>query len=470
MVKKGSKVASQGNQKSRSAPATTKRNGTKRKATRTETPDRTAPSADGQPENLPETREGTETQELHAPVDENEVPLLPRKRVCGQRLLWTRPDSLDHHGVWREDDVDLKTSFQTLERSVCTWTNAYCHREPGLKRRLSASEIEVVLDGLGGFCLYKDWGSIEKRLDEKGLNNFWIWLPSAVLMKHLFEDVIANPFVYVKGDRTNDQSSMGPPGLGQELYELWQKLVKVDPARATVWRTTTTQLLNMVHPEHTNDWKVACQTGEAKESLANNLATGMLAECKALQVLLQEVTDPDTTKKRYEALVEVYRVAIDITVYIGTVKTEFEFQLDVNRCGPYLHRLRRVRKQGCSDENLPDKWPVPVLLYIPLVAARRIATSLDVECCKTEREDFWQAHESDRNPDLQKQLDDEIPEMGFKLAHAVVVSSVLVFVKGQTDEVVIFLCGWTQSVSLCLSGSLCSASSFFSCACHRVLL
>ncbi|PWY75972.1 hypothetical protein BO83DRAFT_463796 [Aspergillus eucalypticola CBS 122712] len=355
--------------------------------------------------------ESTEVQQHEVPVDEHGLPELPEERRPGKSIVWTRPRSLSYRGEWNEGCT--KNLFHDFSRRVSTWVNKYCYRRAKLRDRLSAGDLQLILDSLGNFCLDKDWKSIEARLDELGYNNFWYFLPGTVLMKHLFEDVISNPFVYVEGSQegTDSQSSMDPPAFGKELWGLWKRLIKVDPIRASDWRRTTTQLLNQVHPEHTRDYRVAHQTGKAQELLANRLATSMLKECQALQVVLKKMTDSNQVTNRYEGLVDIYRSAIDISIYLGTIETEFEFELDVRRCGPFLHRKTRVRKRGCSDEIQPDEWPIPILLHFPLVSSRHLITSDVMDTLQQRREHFEYDHRDDGEEELRKQLDKEIPQV-----------------------------------------------------------
>ncbi|PYH63758.1 uncharacterized protein BO88DRAFT_475640 [Aspergillus vadensis CBS 113365] len=346
-------------------------------------------------------KEPTEVQQHEVPVDEHGLPELPEERRPGKSIVWTRPRSLSYRGEWNEGCT--KNLFHDFSRRVSTWVDKYCYRRAKLRDRLSAGDLQIILDSLGNFCLDKDWKSIEARLDELGYNNFCYFLPGTVLMKHLFEDVISNPFVYVEGSQedTGSQSSMDPPAFGKQLWGLWKRLIKVDPIRASDWRRTTTQLLNQVHPEHTRDYRVAHQTGKAQELLANRLATSMLKECQALQVVLKKITDSNQVTNRYKGLVEIYRSAIDISIYLGTIETELEFELDV----------RRVRKRGCSDEIQPDEWPVPILLHFPLVSSRHLITSDVMDTLQQRREDFEYDHRDDGEEELRKQLDKEIPQV-----------------------------------------------------------
>lgn len=130
-----------------------------------------------------------------------------------------------------------------------------------------------------------------------------------------------------------------------------------------------------------------------------------------MQVVLKKMTDSNQVTNRYEGLVEIYRSAIDISIYLGTIETEFEFELDVRRCGPFLHRKTRVRKRGCSDEIQPDEWPVPILLHFPLVSSRHSITSDVIDTLQQRREDFEYDHRDDGEEELRKQLDKEIPQV-----------------------------------------------------------
>ncbi|XRM43912.1 hypothetical protein ABZX51_007068 [Aspergillus tubingensis] len=360
----------------------------------------------------PNARAFTEVEQPDVAHDGHGLPKLPDERRSGQPIVWKRPKSLTYQGEWLEDSKTTKDLFHALGMAASNWIGIYCYREAKLRDVLTTDDLQIILDSLGDFCLYRDWKLIEARLGTSGRHNFWFRLPEAVLMKHLFEDVIVNPFVYIEGstENTGGQSSMEPPVFGQELWRLWKKLAKVDPVRASDWRKTTTQLLNQVHPKHTNDWVVAYRTGEAQDSLARRLATGMLTECKALQVLLKDTTSPDDVARRYERLVEVYRSAIEISVYLGTLDTEFEFELDVRRCGPLLHRRARVRKRGFSDEIYPDEWPDPVLLSLPLVSGRYLVTSDDIDKLKQLRGEIRYSHRNDSEEDLQQRLDKEAPK------------------------------------------------------------
>ncbi|GKZ81835.1 hypothetical protein AnigIFM56816_006363 [Aspergillus niger] len=355
----------------------------------------------------------TEAEQPEVALDEHGLPKLPEERRPGQPIVWTCPRSLTQNGEWQEAFETTRGLFLDLDMLVLDWIDSHCYGEGKLRDRLSAGDLQIILDSLGDFCLYKDWKSIEARLGKSGRHNFWFQLPEAVLMKHLFEDVIVNPFVYIEGSRENTggQSSMDPPAFGQELWGLWKKLAKVDPVRASDWRKTTIQLLNQVHPKHTKDWLVAYRTGEAQDSLAHQLATGMLTKCKALQLILKETTKPDGVAQRYAGLVEIYRSALEVTVYLGTLDTEFEFELDVRRCGPFLHRRTRVRKRGCSDEIYPDEWPDPVLLSLPLVSGRYLVTSDDIARLQTLRGEVRYSHRNDGEEVLQKRLDKEVPEV-----------------------------------------------------------
>ncbi|OJJ69863.1 hypothetical protein ASPBRDRAFT_66928 [Aspergillus brasiliensis CBS 101740] len=374
----------------------------------------TSPAAE--PTASPAVQTSTEAKQPDVPLDKHGLPKLPDERHYRKPIVWTRPKSLSHKGEWHEGYDDMgKKLFQNFKMSVSGWISQHCYTEAELRKRLSAGDLQIILDSLGDFCLYKDWKSIRANLDKTGHQNFWFLLPSTVLLKHLFEEVIANPFVYIEGSQedTSSQSSMVPPVLGKELCKLWKRLAKVDPVRASEWRRTTTQLLNQVHPEKTKDWRVAYQTGEVQESLAHRLATGMLTECKALQVVLKEMTDSDDDDdgpaERYEGLVDIYRSAIDMSIYLGTVEPDFEFALDVRQCGPYLHRKNRVRKRGCSDEIRPDEWPIPVLLNFPLVSSCRMATPHLIDHSQWLREEFRNWDEN--KEDLQERMDKEIPEV-----------------------------------------------------------
>ncbi|GKZ20911.1 hypothetical protein AbraIFM66951_003830 [Aspergillus brasiliensis] len=366
-----------------------------------------------EPKPSPELQASTEPKQPEVPLDELGMPKVPDERRPGKPIVWTRPQSLSHQGEWQEAYKTTWDMFLKLDMISSNWVSSYCYRGAELRDRLSAGDLQIILDSLGDFCLHKDWKSIEARLDETGHRNFWYLLPSAVLMKPMFEEVIANPFVYIQGSRegTGGQSSLDPPAFGKELWELWKRLAKVDPVRASDWRKTTTQLLNQVHPKYTKDWTVAYRTGEAQESLAHRLATGLLTECKALQVILKEMTNPDDVTQRYERLVNMYRTAIEISVYLGTLDTEFEFEMDVKRCGPYLHRKTRVRKRGSSDEVYPDEWPIPVLLSLPLVSGRYLVTSDNLKMLERRRGEVRYFHRNDGKEDLQKRVDKEVPEV-----------------------------------------------------------
>ncbi|PYI09559.1 hypothetical protein BO78DRAFT_437299 [Aspergillus sclerotiicarbonarius CBS 121057] len=230
---------------------------------------------------------------------------------------------------------------------------------------------------------------------------------------HVYENVIADPFVYIEGGEGSitDPSGMAPPAFGKGLYELWQRLAKVDPARAREWRMTTTQLLNQVNPKHTNDWRVAYRTREAQESLARRFASGMLAECKALHVLLREESDPAITSQRHEDLVNIYREAIELSVYLGTVESDFEFHLDVRRCGPYLHCKRRLKKQGRPEQELPDDGPIPVLIFDPLVVGCSKVDRLNVHVNESDREEYRLIHQDELGADLEDELEKAIPRI-----------------------------------------------------------
>lgn len=171
-------------------------------------------------------KESTEVQQHEVPVDEHGLPELPEERRPGKSIFWTRPRSLSYRGEWNEGCT--KNLFHDFSRRFSTWVDKYCYRREKLRDRLSAGDLQIILDSLGNFCLDKDWKSIEARLDKLGYNNFWYFLPGTVLMKHLFEDVISNPFVYIEGSQegTGSQSSMDPPAFGKELWGLWKRLIK----------------------------------------------------------------------------------------------------------------------------------------------------------------------------------------------------------------------------------------------------
>ncbi|PWY68604.1 hypothetical protein BO70DRAFT_417159 [Aspergillus heteromorphus CBS 117.55] len=288
-------------------------------------------------------------------------------------------------------------------------------------RALTASDKRVILDNLGGFCRYDDWDQLEASLDDRNYEALLRNLTAAVITKHIYETVITNPFSYIELEEnsTTVQSSMDPPVFKRGLYELWQRFSRVDGERARNWRQTTIQLLNQSVPSKTNDWRVTYWTQESQEPLFRRLASGMLEGCQALHILMREITDPAEIKKRYKELVDVYRNAIDLVVYMGRVDPNFEFHLDAARCGSYLHCKNRVKKKGCpereprhdDDDDDDDDCPQPVMILRPLVVTCRQMDEGDVEYQEELREIYRLEHEDETGEDIEKKVEEAHPKL-----------------------------------------------------------
>ncbi|PYH92168.1 hypothetical protein BO71DRAFT_330602 [Aspergillus ellipticus CBS 707.79] len=337
----------------------------------------------------------------------------PSCRTYRESLVWKTAHNLDTNAGWFKENADIISKrLYTIGFESFNWAFWYGNLD---KECLTISEKKIVLDYLGKFCRYNDWDAMEASIgdDLPKLTD----LVNAVITKHVYETVVTNPFSYIEVGElsTAGQSSMDPLAFGRGLYELWQRLSRVDADKARQWRKTTIKLLNRVGEYKIDDWRVAYWTQESQEALCHRLASGMLEGCQALRLLLREITDPAEMERRHQNLVEVYRKAIDAVVIMGTLNSDFEFHLDARRCGPYLHcEKKRLKKKGCPERDLPaddESCPEPVLIIKPLVVTCRPIDKEEAFLQEGNREDCRDSLRDKVGDNLEQLVEEAYPKM-----------------------------------------------------------
>ncbi|KAJ5703677.1 hypothetical protein N7493_011602 [Penicillium malachiteum] len=114
---------------------------------------------------------------------------------------------------------------------------------------MTVEQKQALLDFLGDWCLYNDWNSLIAIFPNQRFR--FAVLTQAVIMKDIFQSLVENPFYYIDlGTHWDGFSETLPPTYGKELYQHWQKLLRVDELIAEKWRFVTVQMMNRYLEPH----------------------------------------------------------------------------------------------------------------------------------------------------------------------------------------------------------------------------
>ncbi|RAL16586.1 uncharacterized protein BO97DRAFT_336551, partial [Aspergillus homomorphus CBS 101889] len=272
-------------------------------------------------------------------------------------------------------------------------------------RQLATWKKRAILKHLGSFCLYSDWTSLRQNLSPM---DYHIFL-DGILVTHLCENIISNPFFCVRTGRADGEANVSSDAFDVGLHELYETLKRVNVTKANEWRQTLTRLLHADDRGGSDDWRVAFSTSEALEAACHSNTRYMLNECEAFGVLLLE---PVEAEERYRALVEIYRIAAELSVAFAASQDGFMFHLDVEQV-PYVSATigaRVVTKRGVWEAASGIEGPPPVLIRQPLVERSVVVQEALVEERRRCRKD-WSEANKDRFSvnELQKKLDLAMP-------------------------------------------------------------
>ncbi|RAH81405.1 hypothetical protein BO86DRAFT_400097 [Aspergillus japonicus CBS 114.51] len=352
------------------------------------------------------------------------TPLPRHHRKENQSLLWTVP-----FGYRLEDGAFVVTA--ELLQTHLTRLYAQIHR---FRERYSCSPEEIVqlaplkkraiLQHLGSFCRCEDWPSINKLLSAGSYERFLNKLLETVLVKQCFEEVISNPFFYVTpsgavGDGDAGSSSWS---FGRELKVLYEMLMRVNPAKAHEWRQSLTHLLQADYHGGSDDWRVAFAASESLEAACQSLAENMLEKCEAFRVLLRDLADnSEAIDQRCRDMVEIFRVAAELSVGFAASKDGFVFHLDVEHV-PHTVALMRERvltKSGAWKGVGAFKGRCPVLIRHPLIERSVLVGEAQVSHRGRCREEWRKANEHSfgSEEELDRRLDWHVPMFGVGDSH-----------------------------------------------------
>ncbi|KAJ5735906.1 uncharacterized protein N7483_001031 [Penicillium malachiteum] len=203
---------------------------------------------------------------------------------------------------------------------------------------MTTEQKQAVLNFLGDWCLYNDWDSLIATFPNQRFR--FHTFTQAIIMKDIFQSLVENPFYYMDLDTHWDGSSETlPPTFGKELYQHWQKLLRVDELSAEKWRISTVQIMNRyleptARPKTDPIWPVEawdCTTGIRSWNIRQSLISPMLLDHDP-----QKELDTEHPFRRDGLLRRCYEQACDFAVQMWVRdKSIIRFDEKINEIGPY---------------------------------------------------------------------------------------------------------------------------------------
>ncbi|OJJ95686.1 hypothetical protein ASPACDRAFT_1891526 [Aspergillus aculeatus ATCC 16872] len=339
------------------------------------------------------------------------LPRQPRKEI--QSLLWTVPFGYrPEDGTFTVTDELLQTHLTRLYAQIQRFRERYsCTLEE--ITQLAPMKKKAILQHLGSFCRCRDWPSINKMLSPRSYERFLNKLLETVLVKQCYEKVISNPFFYVTPSVAVGDAGGSSWSFGAELRGLYEMLLRANPAKAHEWRQTLTHLLQADYHGGSDDWRVAFAASESLEAACQSFAQSMLGQCEAFRVLLRDSADSEGSDERCRDLVEIFRVAAELSVGFAARKDGFVFHLDAEHV-PHtvaLMRERVVTKSGAWRGVEAFKGRRPVLVRHPLIERSVLVGEAQVSDRGRCREEWRKAneHSFDSEEELNRRLDLHMP-------------------------------------------------------------
>ncbi|PYH86116.1 hypothetical protein BO82DRAFT_397863 [Aspergillus uvarum CBS 121591] len=281
------------------------------------------------------------------------TPLPRHHRKENQSLLWTVPFGYrPEDGAFVVTDELLQTHLTRLYAQIHRfWERYSC--SPEEITQLAPLKKRAILQHLESSCRCGDWPSIHKLLSARSYERFLNKLLETVLVKQCFEKVISNPFFYITPSGPVGDAGSTSWSFGRELKDLYEMLLRVNPAKAHKWRQTLTHLLQADYHGGSDDWRVAFAASESLEAACQSFAENMLEECEAFCVLLRDLADnSEGIDQRCRDLVEIFRVAAELSVGFAASKDGFVFHRH-----PLIERSVLVGEAQVSDRGkCREEW------------------------------------------------------------------------------------------------------------------
>ncbi|PLB51551.1 hypothetical protein P170DRAFT_422559 [Aspergillus steynii IBT 23096] len=273
-----------------------------------------------------------------------------------------------HLGIWNLHNDCERACIQYAAEQ---WVYNHCVGEKEVvERTILASEKQAIMDGLEGWCLYKDWDELASALPDNIRDLMPEYLARALISKDIIETIMKNPFFYMDlGDDSSGEADDLAPTLGIDLYHLWQKLIKVDRPQAHHWREQTVHLMNKLRPIQTRDSSVGVRSLRLRRRIARHLATKMLSKSSLLYPLIKKDVDDRKKAERFRWMVRIYRDAAKKSVMFWVDECGYEFHHDIHQVGlsdenSQFYQLEPQSFFACMDNPNGRR---AVLLLAPLV-------------------------------------------------------------------------------------------------------
>ncbi|KAJ5114150.1 hypothetical protein N7456_002684 [Penicillium angulare] len=220
---------------------------------------------------------------------------------------------------------------------------------------MTAQQKQDVVDFLGDWCLYSDWDSLVATFPNPEAR-FRVFT-KAVIMKDIFHSLVENPFYYMDSDTHWDgRSEFLPPRHGQELFQHWQKILRVDEASAEKWRASTVQMMNRYLEPTIKTWRRPIAPVEGEDTSAGIRSWNV--RVSLISPMLSE-HDPEYAEpteypfRRHGLLRRAYEAACNFGVQMW-VRDQYAYRFDddIKGIGPYTKRKdpeRDRRRWRVSD-------------------------------------------------------------------------------------------------------------------------
>ncbi|KAI9044862.1 uncharacterized protein KD926_011035 [Aspergillus affinis] len=162
-----------------------------------------------------------------------------------------------------------------------------------------------------------------------------VLLVECLISKCLYEKIIQDPFYYLVKAEDTKVSSV-PTTFGRDFYNIWQKLMRASRVKAQRIRMEMTQLLNGFDIwDQCHDISIGAQSRTLRKQALERLITSLLGSSSAIHPLLRPLDDPKKSETRFKRLLQIFREAAEIAIWMYTQESYFLFTDNIATLGPF---------------------------------------------------------------------------------------------------------------------------------------